>query len=413
MTEIRWRNRIMSVASLALVALLVAVSGAQALTLGDTTAPAGASLDACAPVPTMDAELIQSGTDSSYSYVVPAGGGAIDSWSFNTTGATPGTPYGLVVVRPSGAGYAIVGSDLETIPTPAPPVATFALAAPIQVQAGDLIGDLLAPTSHADCDIQNASGTTPLPASDVLDIADSAVLTPGTTVNQLATEMDDLANVSADLLQSEDVGVSQLVLPATIPVGGVGAFVLTLTASGAVNGPITLTDAVPAGLSILSATDGSSTCTVSAQTVSCPAASAPSSVVIVVSSATAGAYTNTALLAGTLSDPNEANNTSSATLDVTAPALGAPASSASSSTAVNPAPVCHVVSLAKVQLAEAERLIGALGCKAGKVSRRSSKSIPKGDLISTSPGAGKTLALNTKIAIVVSSGKPAPKHKKK
>jgi beta-lactam-binding protein with PASTA domain len=92
-----------------------------------------------------------------------------------------------------------------------------------------------------------------------------------------------------------------------------------------------------------------------------------------------------------LADPNSANNLASAHLTVT------PAPAAARS--------CRVVSLKGLALRTAKALLRDLSCAIGKVSKKSSKTIPKGYVISTSPGSGSRRA-GTKVAIVESSGKP-------
>ena len=77
---------------------------------------------------------------SAVSYAVPAGGGAITSWS-TLADATNVGPVGLEVWRPTTTQftYLLVGlSPLMTL-TPST-VNTFNLASPIAVQAGDLLG---------------------------------------------------------------------------------------------------------------------------------------------------------------------------------------------------------------------------------------------------------------------------------
>ena len=66
----------------------------------------------------------------------------------------------------------------------------------------------------------------------------------------------------------------------------------------------------------------------------------------------------------------------------------------------------------RVGLAGARALLPLLGCKVGKVKTATSKSVAKGDVISTSPGAG-SYAAGRSIGITVSSGKPKSKKKKK
>ncbi|HEY5316630.1 MAG TPA: PASTA domain-containing protein [Solirubrobacteraceae bacterium] len=389
--------------SLAVLIGLVVVAPANALTLGTTTAPSNdATATQCLAPPSETEDAIQLSTDANYDDVVPAGGGVITSWSFNATGATAGTPYGLVVARPSAGSYQVVGGDVESVPASSPAVATFTLASPIVVQAGDLLGAVIEPTNTAYCYWTEGSSLT---SADVLG-AGPGDATPGSTVTLAAADPDPtLLNMSANLVQSEDVGLTQRVLPSLIPAGGDAVFLLSLTDPGPVDLPVTVTDTIPAGLTIQSATADGGTCTVTGQqTVSCAVPSAPTSVLIVVSAATAGTYSNTASASTSLSDPNPANNTAAATLGVTAAAV-VPVQ--------NPAPECHTVSLSGAPLKVAKAVVTALGCKVGKLTSKSSKSVPKGDVLSTSPGAGKTLALGTKVSIVSSSGKPKPKPKKK
>jgi uncharacterized repeat protein (TIGR01451 family) len=202
-------------------------------------------------------------------------------------------------------------------------------------------------------------------------------------------------NMSANLLQAADIGVTLQALPASMTAGSDATFFLTVRGTGSVAPPTTVTDTIPAGLSIQSASAGDDTCSVAGQHVSCTLPSLPATIAIVVSAGSPGSYTNTALATGTLTDPHPANNSASAALTVTAPA----------------APVCHLVSLKAVPLSEAKKLIRTLGCAVGKVTKKSSKTVPKGDVISNSPRSG-TAALGKKILIVSSSGKPKPKKHK-
>jgi LysM repeat protein len=73
-------------------------------------------------------------------------------------------------------------------------------------------------------------------------------------------------------------------------------------------------------------------------------------------------------------------------------------------------PPCQVTKLAGTSLAVAKTVLRAHHCRMGKTTKKASEKVPKGHVISTNPGAGKTLPPGTKISIVVSSG-PA-KHKR-
>jgi hypothetical protein len=75
-------------------------------------------------------------------------------------------------------------------------------------------------------------------------------------------------------------------------------------------------------------------------------------------------------------------------------------------------PPCQVTKLAGARLAVAKTVLQAHNCRIGKTTKKASKKIPAGRVISTNPGAGRTLAPGTKISIVVSSGRAKHKQKK-
>ena len=372
--------RSLLVMSATLLATFAASASAGATTLGNTTPPAGSSPFDCTGVPETE-DLFQTATDSSYDYVVPAGGGTITSWSFNTVGAAPGTPYGLVVASPS---FTVIGSDVETVPTSAPSIQTYTLSTPIQVQAGDLIGNVIEPTANATC-YWHLGAVTP---SDTVELT-SGSPTAGTVLTPVITAAGFVTNISVNLATSEDISLTQQALPTKITAGSDSALMLNIASAGQDQAPVTVTDAVPAGLKIQGVSAGAGTCTVSGQNISCTVSGTPASIAVIVSAAKTGSYTNTAKASSVATDPNPSNNSSSVTLTVAA-------SGASS---------CHVVSLRKVALAQAKTVIRALGCRVGKVTAKRSESIPKGEVISTKPGHGKKPP-GTKVAIVYSSGKP-------
>ena len=192
--------------------------------------------------------------------------------------------------------------------------------------------------------------------------------------------------MQADLAQSEDVAVSAAATPASITAGGLSEFLFTISNNGLASEPVTFTDTVPGGLSIISAVAGSGSCTVAGQQVTCtttglkPGSNAP--VAILVSAPAAGSYPDTAsvALANTaLADPNSANNSASTTLTVAAPAP----------------PACQTLKLARFPLAIAKTVLPALHCKVGKVTLKASRTVHKGLVISTNPGAGVTLTSGT------------------
>jgi hypothetical protein len=381
-----------AVLGLVIAGSLITTSAASALTLGTTTVPSGASPGGCSA----GAFYTQSATDSSYGYSVPASGGVITSWSTNTTGDVAGTSLTLLVLRPSTTStYTVVGSDTETLPTPLPAsnIATFSLAHPIAAASGDVIGFNV--TSTFDCAF--TGGTTP--AAEVIAAgAGSSSPTPGTVYTASGSQAQALIDLTANLDQSDDVAVTGAAAPSSIPAGGGAAYAFVVSNRGPGGAPITFTDAVPAGLHVLSAVAGTGTCSTTGQTVTCTiptlAAGSSAPVSVIVSAASAGSYGDTATVTTPLSDPATANNSARATLNVKPAAVAVP--------------FCKVVKLAGSPVAVAKVVIRALNCRVGKTTKKASKKVPKGDVISTLPGSGKHPA-GTKVAIVVSSGRP---HKK-
>jgi hypothetical protein len=137
------------------VAALGAAGSASAATIGNTTLPSGATMPVCSTGSTT--EVISTSNDSNYSYVVPAGGGTLTSWSFNATGAKAATPYELVVARPASGSYTIIGTDTETVPSSGGPIDSFTLANPITVQAGDVIGEVVTSKTKVGCLMKGSS----------------------------------------------------------------------------------------------------------------------------------------------------------------------------------------------------------------------------------------------------------------
>ena len=279
-------------------------------------------------------------------------------------------------------------------------MATFVPKAPINAQAGDLIG-LTAYDDGAVCTIDPAGET-----AAVLDVG--WALDPPTAGGRFTAEdsgRGELVDVAATFDQDQDAGVAGAAIPGTIVAGRIGSYVFTVTNRGAFNGPITVAATLPAGLTVLSALVGTGSCAVAGQTVTCTTArldagaSVPLSIVVRADSA--GTYTAsaTASVIGAESAPGD--NTAGATLTVTPVPLAAPA-----------APACKTVLLKGMPLALAKRAIVALNSAVGKVAGAASKAVKKGLVVSTSPGAGKTLASGARVNVVQSSG-PPKKNKRK
>jgi hypothetical protein len=66
---------------------------------------------------------------------------------------------------------------------------------------------------------------------------------------------------------------------------------------------------------------------------------------------------------------------------------------------------CVVPNVKRKPLATAKRKIAAAHCKTGKVTKAPSKTVPKGQVVSVKPSAGKKLAAGSKVKLVVSRGK--------
>jgi uncharacterized repeat protein (TIGR01451 family) len=334
---------------------------------------------------------------SSPSYTVPVGGGAIDSWSTATFQAAAGSPISLLVLAPNldGSQDQLVGFDNETLPAifQLDNQATFVPAAPIEVPAGAILG-LWSSAASEECDFPDAANK--------LSAGTSAAPSSGATYSPFSGLSGDV-NVSADLVQTVDAGLAAPVAPATVTAGAVAVLTFSLTNSGTSTGRTVVSDTIPSGLVIVGAFPGSGSCASSGQIVTCdidgvaPGSRVPIS--LLVRTSTAGSFKDTASATNTnFTDPNAANDTATASLTVT----GGPP----------PAHSCDLIALRGLPVPSAKRLLGELGCSAGKVSLKSSKTIHRGDVISTSPGPG-THAAATNVKIVASAGKPKSKHNRR
>ncbi len=337
------------------------------------------------------------------SYTIPAGGGVIDHWSMATFGASPGASVSLLVLTQlSTTSYQVASFDTKTLPTPLPTppgsTVTFTPTTPIAAPAGAVLGLYGGTPSGAEC--VYAGG----PADQYIAGGPFSVPANSETYTFLGSpSTGERLNVSANLLQTVDAGLTIATQPAVATAGGIGAFTFSLTNTGVSTGTVSFSDSIPNGLSILSAVAGSGTCSTLSQLVSCsialvPGASVPISIVF--STTTAGTFTNTGTVTASLADPNLANNaaTDSLTVQASTPAGPAP-----------PATSCHVIALKRIPLAVAKKILTALSCQPAAVSKKSSTTVPKGSVISTSPGPGSRPA-GTKVKLTISSGRPK-KHK--
>ena len=176
-----------------------------------------------------------------------------------------------------------------------------------------------------------------------------------------------------------------------------------MTDNGPASNPLTFTDAVPAGLTIGAVLSPSGPCTTLGQVVTCTISgltagqSAPVDIVV---TPAAGTYTNSVTVAqpSGATDPVSANNAATAAFTAVAPPTPAPTK-------------CVVTSLANVPLGTAKKLLAALDCKVGKVTKSYSSKVVKGDVIKTTPGSGSFTAPKS-VGIDESNGPKPKKHHK-
>ena len=374
------------VVTAAAFSMVTGVAAASTFTIGSTAQPAGSTPQACIQTGFYAQSAGPTGT-----WVLPAGG-QVTEWQTDTDGATAGTAISLVALAPEGGLYRIEAVDNETVPSPAGGVSSFTPASPMMVSAGDVFA--IGGVSGANCSW--TGGSTPL--TNVIDIFGALVLTPGEVVAS-AGRGPLAVNVAATVVATEDSAVTTTEQPTNVAAGGLALLASTVTDKGPASNPLTFTDVVPAGLKIATVVSPSGACTTQGPVVTCTilgltaGQSAPVDIIVTPS---AGTYTNTVTLAQPpgATDPVTANNTSASKF------------TASKATVTK----CVVTGLANLPLGTAKKLLPALNCKVGKVSKSSSSKVAKGDVIKTTPGNG-SYAVGKSIAIVESSG-PKPKKKK-
>jgi hypothetical protein len=130
------RVPLLSALTLVLVFALAGVASADA-TLGTTTKPSFSFTGTCSSNRVVNQVTSDPGTP----YSVP-GSGTITQWQTNIAGNTLSSSLTLVVLRPVGFQFAVVGVDTRSISnsTPTATVSSFPLSTPIAVAAGDTFG---------------------------------------------------------------------------------------------------------------------------------------------------------------------------------------------------------------------------------------------------------------------------------
>jgi hypothetical protein len=395
------------------VALAIPAAAAADTTLGTVTAPTGSTATPCPAPPPNQLIFAVAGAGLNPAYTVPANSPALEvtHWQLNVDGVTAGAEATFVVARVDLSAIVVLGTDTETLTAgslPSGNIEDFKLAVPIGVQSGDVIG-VYVPGSAAPGIACYWTGGDVDPSDSVSGAVLTAPPTAGESISSSGGDgvfesQSDL-NLGATLAPlSIDAALSLSAGPAHSVVGQPSVLIATVTNNSGPAGPITFTEPVPAGLTIDSTTADGGTCAtnapVSIVTCSFPSVGAGQSAkaAIIVTPTAAQTYVDTGAVAvaGGGTDPDAANNTSTATL-VVAPA--------------NPGPsMCVVPKLGRTSVSLAKRLLGLLGCKVGAATKVHSKSVAKGLVIGTSPGAGAYAAQKT-IALKVSSG-PAKKPRK-
>ena len=155
----------------------------------------------------------------------------------------------------------------------------------------------------------------------------TAVFTPTDPTAFQGSTSPPVSYVITAAAKSVDLGVTKTG-PATATAGGPIAYTLTATNNGPSDATgVTVSDTLPAGVGFVSASSSQGTCTNASGTVTCDVGSLANtaSATITINAtapATAGAISNTATISGIETDPDPANNSASASTDVSVPTTG-------------------------------------------------------------------------------------------
>ena len=246
------RFAIVTVIAAGMLLASAASASASLVTLGSTTEPSGSAAVTCGST-----VIAQALSDPAAPYAVPAGGGEITGWQVNTTGAVAGEPVTFAVLRrvPS-MKYLVAGADTETLPSPLPAagVATFSIASPIHVQAGDTLG-LYSPSGAVHCYFHG--GSTPEGGS-LYPLTASGTPAAGQTLPISGGESGEgyIANEAAFLLQpqtgggstgGEDAGVVTAAGPAGVTARNQAYLISGVTDYGPGTNQIEFQDLIPEG----------------------------------------------------------------------------------------------------------------------------------------------------------------------
>lgn len=168
------------------------------------------------------------------------------------------------------------------------------------------------------------------------------------------------------------------------------SYTATVTNAGSSSAPgVTLTETLPAGVTFVSATASQGSCSQASGVVTCNlgvlASGGSATATVVVTPTQAGQITASATVTSGARDPNTANNSTSQQTTVQAP--------------------CIVPNVKGKPLPAAKQAISRSHCKTGKVTRKYSKRVKKGRVISQAPAPRTRLPNLAKVNLVVSRGR--------
>jgi uncharacterized repeat protein (TIGR01451 family) len=315
-----WRDRILGVLGVG-VALLVIPAGTA---LADTTVGAtggGTGLTALCVATSVAADT---------GYVVPAGGGTIDSFAFQTTTNNGiGTQrLDFLVLRPTtGTNYTVVGKSGLTTLNGTAGTQTIPVSPGIAVQQGDVLGVFVGSLAVANC-TRSSSDTIRFK----LGLTDPAV---GASVNLNTGTLARSLNESAHLVQPADLKLTKTAAPTTVLHNQNVTYTIKVenlsmgTASAAAP---TVVDTLPIGQTYVSDT-ATPACTTTgtgavgdpvivtcASSSALPAQSSYTFTIVAKAGLVGNGQVNTATVSSTTADPVAGNNTGTATVDVVAAA---------------------------------------------------------------------------------------------
>jgi hypothetical protein len=159
--------------------IVFAISGAAQAdtTLGSASQPSGSDENGCST----DGVIAQVTSDPGTPYSVP-GPGTITQWQTNVSLSDVGDPVTLLVLKPVGSSFTVVGVDTRSIPAQGPgTIATFPLGSPLPVSGGETFG--LYTNQEAGVVCYFDGGTTPL-GDTLAGLEETSPPAPNQTLNR-------------------------------------------------------------------------------------------------------------------------------------------------------------------------------------------------------------------------------------